>query len=314
MNQDWCTIESDPGVFTELISNLGVKDVQVDEVIDLDLLNPEDNVYGVIFLFKYMSKTNYKPNVLGNYDKNLYFAKQVIVNACATQAILAILFNNDKVIDIGPTLSELKSFTSEMDPALKGLCFAECEKVKEEHNKFSKPSQFIETKEKRAAKDGDDVFHFVSYILYNNSIYEIDGLQDGPILIKENVDKHFWVHQLKSSIMERINLYAENEIKFNLMYVTDCKVSKLQKELDLINSQIANSANENSYNLYNQKETIEMMLDEEKRKRQEAKEENVRRQHNYIPLIFEMLKYMSEKGELEKVYNKVVDDLKKDKK
>jgi ubiquitin carboxyl-terminal hydrolase L5 len=138
MSQDWCTIESDPGVFTELINNIGVKNVQVDEILDLEMLNPDSNVYGVIFLFKYISKSNYKPNVLTNYDESLYFAKQVIVNACATQAILAILLNNDDLIDIGETLKELKVFSTGMDPTLKGVCFSNCEKVKLEHNKFAK--------------------------------------------------------------------------------------------------------------------------------------------------------------------------------
>ena len=39
-----------------------------------------------------------------------------------------------------------------------------------------RPSTFIETSNKRKAEDGDDVFHFVSYIHFKNSIYEIDGL------------------------------------------------------------------------------------------------------------------------------------------
>lgn len=55
---DWCTIESDPGVFTEMIqkqvpmtfnSRFGVQGIQVDEVLDLDSLS---DCLGLVFLFK----------------------------------------------------------------------------------------------------------------------------------------------------------------------------------------------------------------------------------------------------------------------
>lgn len=92
----------------------------------------------MIFLFKYVRNNSYNPNVLSNYDENLYFPKQVITNACATQALLGILLNNDDKIDIGNDLREFKMFTNQMDPYMKGLSISNCEKIRVEHNKFSK--------------------------------------------------------------------------------------------------------------------------------------------------------------------------------
>lgn len=92
----------------------------------------------MIFLFKYVRNNSYSPKILENYDEDLYFPKQVITNACATQAILGILLNNEDKIEIGEELKEFKSFTKLMDPYMKGLSISNCEKIRLEHNKFAK--------------------------------------------------------------------------------------------------------------------------------------------------------------------------------
>ena len=333
---EWTTIESDPGVFTELIHNIGVKGVQVEEVSDMDYLSSEiDPVFGLIFLFKYMHNSGYTPNVLSHWDPDLFFAKQVIQNACATQAILGVLMNNTDKIDIGPTLKEFKSFTSDMDPNLKGLAIANSEKIREEHNKFSRPEPFIFTKEK--AEDGDDVFHFVAYVHFKKNIYEIDGLQEGPILIKENVEEKNWVNEVKPEIINRINLYCQNEIKFNLLKVIPSIIDKAKSlENDLIKRKIyienllgigAHEGDfgdiEKEYSKLSKEQLNKCLSDfeseiqknkyiiaEEEEKLKKSRQENERRQHNYIPFVFECLKLMAEDGTLAEAYKEAVEKAK----
>ena len=55
---NWCTIESDPGVFTEMIEKFGVEGVQVRDIYaldDLSYLKTLGEIYGFVFLFKYDS-------------------------------------------------------------------------------------------------------------------------------------------------------------------------------------------------------------------------------------------------------------------
>ena len=47
-----------------------------------------------------------------------------------------------------------------------------------------------------------------------------------------------------------------------------------------------------------------MLLAEEENKRAKWKTENIRRRHNYLPLIMELLRSLASRGELLPIYNK----------
>jgi len=71
----------------------------------------------------------------------VYFAQQVVVNACATQALLSVLLNCDK-IDLGATLTDFKSVTNEFSPEMKGFAIGNQPLIKQSHNSFARPEVF----------------------------------------------------------------------------------------------------------------------------------------------------------------------------
>merc|ERR1712241_1417751 len=141
----------------------------------------------------------------------------------------------------------------------------------------------------------DDVFHFVSYVPINGRIYELDGLKPGPV--DHGPAGEDWTDNVRSVIEARMMKYTQGEIQFNLMAVIQDKTIRYNTQLKSISgmsidSQMAEVAR------------IEMLLAEEENKRSKWKQENIRRRHNYLPLIMEMLRSLASRGELLPIYNK----------
>ena len=134
-----------------------------------------------------------------HYDPNLFFAKQVINNACATQAILSILMNQSEKIDIGPELTQIKTFTVGMDARDKGWTIGNSNVIRENHNSFARQDPFtIDDEDQKGGKD-DDVFHFIGYVPFNGQLYELDGLQNGPISFGECTEEN-WLSLAREQI------------------------------------------------------------------------------------------------------------------
>jgi len=276
-----------------LIREFGVTGAQVEEIWSLD----EDSfqnlrpVHGLIFLFKWNPDVQRDGKVVtdGSAD-HIYFAKQVINNACASQAILNILANVDHAdVKLGQTLSELKEFTGSFDPQMKGLTISNSDTIRTVHNGFSR-QQIFEFEQKIAKKD-DDVFHFVGYMPINGRLYELDGLQEGPIdhgPIPANSD---WLSVAKPTIEQRISRYATDEIHFNLMAIISDRITQAEQKIQLLTEA---GMTETSTEIKEQNDIIQS----ETNKRSKYKTENVRRRHNYLPFIVELLKTLASQGTL----------------
>ncbi|ESO04682.1 hypothetical protein HELRODRAFT_172351 [Helobdella robusta] len=292
---DWCLIESDPGVFTELICQFGVTGVQVEEIWSLDAesfsFSRQRPIYGLIFLFKWKPDMHLQGNVIRDDRlRDIFFAKQVINNACATQAILSILFNcSDAKIDLGETLNSFKTFTRGFDPTTKGLALSNSDIIRQTHNSFAK-QQLFELELENMKKD-DEAYHFIGYIPINGRLYELDGLQEGPIDHGVIPEESEWLNYAKLVIEQRIQKYEADEIHFSLMAIIPDQKKHYEALL------------ENTQDL-DEVEKYKHLLNAEINKRKQYQVENARRRHNFIPFIIEFFKILAEKGELAELMEK----------
>jgi len=284
---NWCLIESDPGVFSELIKGFGVKGVQVEELwgLDKDLFQNLGTVHGLIFLYKWQPGEEPSGSIVmdDRLDK-IFFAKQVITNACATQAILSILLNLEHAeVELGSSLTEFKSFSSSFDAQLKGLSLSNCEVIRNVHNSFARQQMF--EFDASLAKEDDDVFHFVGYMPINGRLYELDGLKEGPVdhgVVPKDSD---WTDIVRPVIEQRIKKYSEGEIHFSLLALVSDRKIMLEKRLTELtcSSMDVDGIDKEVAELKRQLE-----VEDEKRKKQKI--ENIRRRHNYLPFIMALLK------------------------
>jgi ubiquitin carboxyl-terminal hydrolase L5 len=168
----WCTIESDPGVFSELISTLGVKDVAVEEIYSLEQEEQQRELsYGLVFLFKWREEIDIRQQIDPMDISDLFFAKQVVQNACATQAILSVLLNAEGV-ELGSELNEMKSFGAMLDAETRGMVIGQSDVIRVTHNSFARPEPFVSEETKALNAEKEDAYHFIAYVPFRGSVYE----------------------------------------------------------------------------------------------------------------------------------------------
>ena len=212
-------------------------------------------------------------------DHGLFFAAQTIQNACGTQAILSVVLNNDTTsdptssggdgnherIEIGPSLSEFKDFTTGFPSDLRGEALSNSQMIRETHNSFARSSPFADETQKDPTQLSDEVYHFIGYTTHHGNLYELDGLQPHPIKHVECTPEEF-PDKVIPILQKRIERYPQGEIRFNLMAVC----GDLRKQAELYGDV--------------------GMLEREKRKRKAWEWENSLRRHNFVGFTGEVLK------------------------
>ncbi|KAJ1958614.1 hypothetical protein GGI12_004686 [Dipsacomyces acuminosporus] len=311
---------------------MGVRDVQVEELYSLDSesLRAMEPVYGLIFLFKWQpGAAGTKKQSTGSDDGDssidtdgagVYFAQQIIQNACATQAILSILLNRNEDIELGDTLNNFRSFSIDLPPDMRGLALTNCDQIRDVHNSFVRPDSFLTDfeKPKRLATEDDDLFHFISYVPVDGRLYELDGLRPGPI--DHGLAGNSWLDMVGEVIQKRMSEYAQGEIRFNLMAVIGDRRKHLNEQISSVDADIAKlltrlealrlddrleskdeaSKVENEIGRLNhERADLEHRVELENGKFERYKFDNALRKHNFIPLIYQLVRGMAQTGKLQ---------------
>ncbi|KAF7991365.1 hypothetical protein HCN44_002927 [Aphidius gifuensis] len=247
LTEGWLELESDPGLFTLLLEDFGVKGVQVEEIYDLQK-SIEGPVYGFIFLFRWIEERRSRRKIVEQDEgfvkdedivNNIFFAQQVVPNSCATHALLSVLLNCPS-IHLGTTLSRLKQHTSGMCPENKGWAIGNTPELACAHNSHAMPQAKRRQDKNTGVSTGrftGEAFHFVSYVPINGRLFELDGLKPYPMDHGPWKEHEEWTEQFRRVITDRLGISTGEQlqdIRFNLMAVVPDRRLAISHKLTML--------------------------------------------------------------------------------
>ena len=253
LSDGWLELDSDPGLFTLLLEDMGVLGTQVEEIYDLQrqpLVDSGPSCLGAIFLFRWIEDRRSRRKMVDEEDlyvrdeaevNNMFFAQQIIPNSCATHALISILLNCPQ-LELGSTLTNLRCHVAGMSPENKGLAIGNCPELAMAHNSHAVPRARRRQDRAKEHVPGtrfttSEAFHFVSYVPINGRLFELDGLKKfpvdhGPILGND------WTEKLREVITSRLGIATGGEpyhdIRFALMAVVPDPRLALARRLEML--------------------------------------------------------------------------------
>lgn len=227
LTDGWLELESDPGLFTLLMEDFGVKSVQVEEIYDLQ--KPlEGPVYGFIFLFRWIEERRARRKIIDTSEifvkdddtvNSIFFAQQVVPNSCATHALLSVLLNCPDV-HLGETLTRLKSHTKGMCPENKGLAIGNTPELACAHNShaMTQAKRRLDRNFGISTRFTGEAFHFVSFVPINGHLFELDGLKPYPMNHGPWKESEEWTNKFRSIMADRLGISTgEQDIRYSVL-------------------------------------------------------------------------------------------------
>ncbi|KAF3893539.1 Ubiquitin carboxyl-terminal hydrolase [Trichophyton interdigitale] len=224
----FCEIENEPALFNAILKDIGVKGVKVQEVVSLDeemLAFLPKPIYGLIFLFRWREDDPHKQEQ--SCPESLWFANQTVENACATVALLNIIYNIED-IEMGEELKSFREFTKDLNPAMRGYAIGNFEFVKKVHNSFARKMDILnadlllKNQQKRKAQGNQELdeseagFHFIAFVKAKERVWKFDGLERQPQSLGKCVEED-WLGLATKEIQTKMAEYEEEEIEFSIL-------------------------------------------------------------------------------------------------
>lgn len=104
----------------------------------------------------------------------------------------------------------MQSFTQDFPADMRGIAIGNADGIRTAHNSFAPPEAALSDNETRAAGADDELYHFISFIHSAGSVWELDGLQAGPIRCCDC--PHVRLHHLQllpsPSVATRVCMYG----------------------------------------------------------------------------------------------------------
>ncbi|RIA92654.1 ubiquitin carboxyl-terminal hydrolase [Glomus cerebriforme] len=240
----WVKLQSEPKLFTALMYDLGVRGAQATEVFVLDDTVDFDEfgeIYGFVYLFRMMGdiKNLYKAEEYTPVENpnNVYFANQVVDNACATLAVLNIALNNPEM-EIGDDLREFKEFTKDFSPPTKGFAITNHPSFRLIHNSMARhPEEALVVEEasgksNAAVDDTAEVYHYIAYVPIDGEVWQLDGLYPHPVSVGKYSDRKKWYDAAREVMRARTQGFYAEQINFVLLAITKDQLGKKKERVN----------------------------------------------------------------------------------